>query len=202
MLGVAGVAGFGVMVYTGVMLSTLKAHAFWATPALPVLFTVSALSTACAAIALSLGGALQLEGVALLLAELIHEIVHTVDIVLVVAEIVVLLVMVLSFYGAGNVCAHEVAARWVRGKTAPLFWGGMVFGGLLLPLCLYVFGAGTAASALVAPWLVLCGGLLLRYLCVYSDERAPIPGEVRFNERLPKKDAAFLTAWKKDENLY
>ncbi len=32
----------GVMVYTGVMLSTLKAHAFWATPALPVLFTVSA----------------------------------------------------------------------------------------------------------------------------------------------------------------
>lgn len=31
MLGVAGVAGFGVMVYTGVMLSTLKAHAFWAT---------------------------------------------------------------------------------------------------------------------------------------------------------------------------
>lgn len=49
---------------------------------------------------------------------------------------------------------------------------------------------------------MLCGGLLLRYLCVYSDERAPIPGEVRFNERLPKKDAAFLTAWKKDENLY
>lgn len=39
MLGVAGVAGFGIMVYTGVMLSTLKAHAFWATPALPVLFT-------------------------------------------------------------------------------------------------------------------------------------------------------------------
>lgn len=201
-LAVAGIAGFGIMVYTGVMLSTLKAHAFWATPALPVLFTVSALSTACAAIALSLGGALQLEGMALLLAELIHEIVHTVDIVLVVAEIVVLLVMVLSFYGAGNVCAREVAARWVRGKTAPLFWGGMVFGGLLLPLGLYIFGAGTAASALVAPWLVLCGGLLLRYLCVYSDERAPIPGENRFWERLPKRDAAFLTAWKKDENLY
>ena len=64
-LAVAGIAGFGIMVYTGVMLSTLKAHAFWATPALPVLFTVSALSTACAAIALSLGGALQLEGMAL-----------------------------------------------------------------------------------------------------------------------------------------
>ena len=52
---IAGIAGFGIMVYTGVMLSTLKAHSFWATPALPVLFTISALSTACAAIALSLG---------------------------------------------------------------------------------------------------------------------------------------------------
>ncbi len=44
------------MVYTGVMLSTLKAHSFWATPALPVLFTISACPRACAAIVLSLGG--------------------------------------------------------------------------------------------------------------------------------------------------
>ena len=48
-LAAAGLAGFGIMVYTGVMLSTLKAHSFWATPALPILFTTSALSTACAA---------------------------------------------------------------------------------------------------------------------------------------------------------
>ena len=103
MLGVAGVAGFGIMVYTGVMLSTLKAHAFWATPALPVLFTVSALSTACAAIALSLGGAVDMNVIGAVVAEFIHGIVHIVDIVLVVAEITVLLIMVLSFYGAGNV---------------------------------------------------------------------------------------------------
>lgn len=202
MLGVAGVAGFGIMVYTGVMLSTLKAHAFWATPALPVLFTVSALSTACAAIALSLGGAVDVNVIGAVVAEVIHEIVHIVDIVLVVAEITVLLIMVLSFYGAGNVCAHEVAARWVRGKTAPLFWGGMVFGGLVLPLALYVLGAGSTGSEVLAPILVLCGGLLLRYLCVYSDERAPLPGEERFYERLPKSDAKFLKAWTKGENLY
>ena len=202
MLGVAGVAGFGIMVYTGVMLSTLKAHAFWATPALPVLFTISALSTACAAIALSLGGAVDVNVIGAVMAELIHEIVHIVDIVLVVAEITVLLIMVLSFYGAGNVCAHEVAARWVRGKTAPLFWGGMVFGGLVLPLALYVLGAGSTGSEVLAPILVLCGGLLLRYLCVYSDERAPLPGEERFYERLPKSDAKFLKAWTKGENLY
>ena len=202
LLGIAGVCGFGIMVYTGVMLSTLKAHAFWATPALPVLFTISALSTACAAIALSLGGAVEAGGFGLVVEELIHGIVHVVDVVLVIAEIVVLLIMVLSFYGAGNVTARAVAVRWVRGRTAPLFWGGMIGAGLVLPLLLYIFGEGTAASALVAPILVRCGGLLLRYLCVYSDERAPIPGEERFYARLPKKDAEFLTAWKQGENRY
>ncbi len=202
LLAVAGIAGFGIMVYTGVMLSTLKAHAFWATPALPVLFTISALSTACAAVALSLGGAVDPSLAAFVFSEIIHGTIHTVDIVLVLAEIVVLLVMVLSFFGAGNVTAKAVATRWVRGKTAPLFWGGMVGGGLVLPFILYTAFAGTAASTVVAPVLVLCGGLLLRYLCVYSDERAPIPGEERFYSRLPKKDAAFLTAWKQGENRY
>ena len=46
---VAGFFGLCIMMYTGIMLSTLKAHAFWATPALPVLFTISAISTGCAA---------------------------------------------------------------------------------------------------------------------------------------------------------
>ena len=53
---VAGFFGLCIMMYTGIMLSTLKAHAFWATPALPVLFTISAISTGCAAIVLSIGG--------------------------------------------------------------------------------------------------------------------------------------------------
>ena len=92
-LAIAGFAGFGIMVYTGVMLSTLKAHAFWATPALPVLFTISATSTACAAIALGLGGwPVEFSLEAAVVAEIIREIIHVVDIVLVCAEIVVLLI--------------------------------------------------------------------------------------------------------------
>ena len=54
-LGVAGVAGFCVMVYTGVLLSSLKARPFWNTPALPVLFTVSALSTGACLLSLCVG---------------------------------------------------------------------------------------------------------------------------------------------------
>ncbi len=208
-LGIAGFAGFGIMVYTGVMLSTLKAHAFWATPALPVLFTISATSTACAAIALGLGGwPLDVAPFAgdtffgyALVAEIIHEVLHLVDIVLVCAEILVLLIMVLSFLGAGSKTAKAVAVRWVKGKTAPLFWVGMVGLGLVVPLILYLSGSG-AASSVVAPVLVLLGGLLLRYLCVYSDERAEIPGENRYYNRLPKGDEKFLTEWQGKENLY
>lgn len=202
-LAVAGIAGFGIMVYTGVMLSTLKAHAFWATPALPVLFTISATSTACAAMALSLGGwPVEFSLVYVEAEEIIHTLLHIVDIVLVCAEITVLLIMVLSFLGAGNQTAKAVALRWVKGRTAPLFWGGMMGFGLIIPLTLYIGGTGSAASEIVAPILVLCGGLLLRYLCVYSDERAEIPGENHYYHRLPKNDAAFITKWKNGENLY
>lgn len=202
-LGIAGFAGFGIMVYTGVMLSTLKAHAFWATPALPVLFTISATSTACAAVALGLGGwPVEFSLEAVVVTEIIHEIIHVVDIVLVCAEIVVLLIMVLSFFGAGNVTAKAVATRWVKGKTAPLFWIGMVGFGLVIPLILYIGGAGSAASSIVAPVLVLLGGLLLRYLCVYSDERAEIPGENRYYNRIAKGDEKFVSEWRGKENLY
>lgn len=203
LLGIAGFAGFGIMVYTGVMLSTLKAHAFWATPALPVLFTISATSTACAAIALSLGGwPVEFSLEAAFVMAVIQEIIHIVDIVLVCSEIVVLLIMVLSFLGAGNVTAKAVATRWVKGKTAPLFWIGMLGFGLVIPLVLYIGGGHSAASQIVAPVLVLLGGFLLRYLCVYSDERAEIPGENRYYNRIAKGDERFVSEWRNKENLY
>ena len=202
-LAIAGLSGTCIMLYTGIFLSTLKAHAFWATPALPVLFTVSALSTACAAIALSIGwwpAVFSLETV--IVAEASKEILHTVDIILVVVEIVVLLVMVLSFLGAGNKTANKAAHRWVHGSYAPLFWGGMIFGGLLLPEILYVFGGHSAASTLVAPVLVLLGGLLLRFMVVLSDDRAPLPGEDRYYTRIADKDDKFVKAWTYGENIF
>ena len=180
MLGVAGVAGFGIMVYTGVMLSTLKAHAFWATPALPVLFTVSALSTACAGYRAVAGRGRGRErdrcgGGRDHPRDRAHRR-HR------------------ARRGRDHRAAHhglELLRR--RQRVRPR--GGR-------PLGARQDGApvlgrhgfrrtGSAPGALrlgrrlhwpevLAPILVLCGGLLLRYLCVYSDERAPLPGEERF----------------------
>ncbi len=209
-LALAGICGFGIMLYTGILLSSLKAHSFWATPALPVLFTISALSTACACITISVGWWPAGQNIATyeqlylfyMTNEAINHLLHEVDIILVAAEIVVLLVMVLSFLGAGNKTANQVAKKWVIGKWAPAFWLGMVCCGLVLPELLYVFMGGTIGSSVIAPVLVLCGGLLLRFMIVYSDERAPLPGENEYYSRLKGKDALFLTRWKYGENIY
>ena len=202
LLGIAGITGFCILLYTGILLSSLKAHSFWATPALPVLFTVSALSTACAAISLAVGGwPAPYTLNTIIAAEVVHEIIHLIDVVLVAAELVVLLVMVLSFLGAGNTTAHAVATRWVKGRTAGFFWIGMIGIGLVLPEFLYV-AAGGIASSVVAPVLVLVGGLLLRFLVVFSDERREIPGEDAYYTKLPKEDAAFITKWTYGKNIY
>ena len=188
-LAAAGLSGFGIMVYTGVMLSTLKAHSFWSTPALPILFTVSALSTACAGIMLLMGG---WPGVAadMHAAHEVHNLLHTCDIILVFAEITILLIMVLSFLGAGNRTQQRVAKRWVKGKTAPIFWIGMIGIGLVIPLICNI--SGLEGLATVASILVLCGGCLLRFLCVWSDDRQPLEGENRYYWRHKHANTDFV----------
>ncbi len=208
-MGAAGLAGFGIMVYTGIMLSTLKAHSFWATPALPILFTTSALSTACAMCMLSFGiwPGVMGEGNELMAmlygfsnynyyaAQVAHHLLHTVDIILMFCEVCILLIMVLSFLGYGNRTQQRVAARWVKGSYAPFFWVGMIGCGLVIPLILDISGGEIAG--IIANVLVLCGGLLLRFLCVWSDDRQPLPGENRYYYRLKTDDTRFMSRWMK-----
>ena len=194
-LGMAGIAGFGIMVYTGVMLSTLKAHSFWATPALPILFTISALSTACAGIMLSMGGWPGV-GADMHAAHQVHELLHVCDIILVFAEITVLMIMVLSFLGAGNRTQQRVAQRWVKGSYAPVFWIGMICFGLVIPLICNI--TGNAGAGVIASILVLCGGCLLRFLCVWSDDRQPLDAENRYYFRQKTADGRFMTTWYKE----
>ena len=203
-LALAGLAGFCIMLYTGVLFSTLKAHSFWATPALPVLFTISALSTACACTMLCLNftGLYPDMGVfgqasLVIVAIVVHEMLHALDIVLILAEITVLLLLVLSLLCAGNKVAHQAAERWVRGSYAKLFWIGMVGCGLVLPLLFNIIGLNVPAAV-----LALCGGLLLRFLIVFTDDRAEVPGETRYFSRLKKPGAEFMTKWADGEKIY
>ena len=191
--------GLSVVVYTGVLLSSMKSKPFWNTPALPLLFTVSALSTATALMAVTAGlwpaTSFNLGHGGALTAFIVENL-HTIDTVLVIFEVVVLGIYVLMMYGAGNVTARAVARKWLTGSFAGLFWFGMIFLGLLVPFCCYL--AGGIYAATIAPAFVLAAGLLLRFMIIYSDARRPIPGEERYWERIPKGNEKFLTAWKWD----
>jgi polysulfide reductase chain C len=206
------VLGLGIMVYTGVLLSTMKSKPFWNTPALPVLFTVSALSTATALLAVMAGlwPAYDFTAAAAVaagvqeeyLTEYLHlanehlvEMLHMYDSVLIVAEVIVALIYVLTMRAAGNLSAKAIAIEWIQGKKALAFWGGLMGCGLVLPFLFYRLGG--VAGEMLAPVFVLAAGLLLRFMIVYSDGRRAIPGEERFFSRLPHGDEAFLHQQKK-----
>jgi formate-dependent nitrite reductase membrane component NrfD len=59
------------------------------------------------------------------------------------------------------------AAPLLSGHLAPLFWGGLVAVGLIIPLLLDLTG-GLRVPAVIPAVLVLVGGFVLRYVIVMS----------------------------------
>ena len=212
-LGAAGFFGICVMVYTGTMLSSLKAKAFWNTPALPMLFTISALSTGACADALLFGhfplpaewlqaGALYGSAEWSIIQHEVVEFLHIADLVLAIAEIICLLLYVLLMFCApSSVDAKKVANKWVRGSWAPIFWGLMLGLGLVVPVLCNIHGLSMGGSALgnyVAPVLVLLSGLLFRFMIIYSADRKLYAGEEKYYTVLSETDAHedYMDYWK------
>lgn len=202
-LAIAGIAGACVMVYTGVLLSSMKSRPFWNTPALPVLFAVSALSTGAALLGMCVGHWpfpaewLFVPFNTVEAQELFHEQVeflHIADRVLIIVEICVLLLFVLLQFCASNKTAKMVAGRWLRGSWALYFWVLMLGCGLVLPFLLNL--AGGMAGSIASPLIALAGGCLLRFMIVWSNDRRHEPGEVKFYTRLPQgHDHDFMYYW-------
>jgi formate-dependent nitrite reductase membrane component NrfD len=63
----------------------------------------------------------------------------------------------------------RAGAPIVSGALAPLFWGGLVVLGLVIPLGLDVVGHRVKALGAVAAALVLVGGFILRYVVVMAN---------------------------------
>lgn len=179
------VLGLGVCTYTGILLGSMKPRRFWSTPALPVLFLISGLSTGLALQSL-LAGSWPFTG-SRETVDALHDGLAAIDVSLIGLELIVLLVYVLMMRTTLGPAAERAAARWLTGSYGPVFWGGVVGLGLLLPLVLYALGAPA-----LAPLCVLSGGLVLRFLVVYSDDREYLPGEEKYLSRLPRADEAFL----------
>lgn len=120
MLGI--ILALGVMGYTGLLLYVVKAIPLWASAWLPILFTISAISTGLSANVIATLNA----GYGL------SHCVHKFHVVLVVFEIVAILAL---FASVRNEAAGMVSIiKIVSGSLAPMFWIGFVVLGLVLPL--------------------------------------------------------------------
>jgi formate-dependent nitrite reductase membrane component NrfD len=145
--------GFFLASYTGVLLSA-TAQPFWSDARLMgALFLASGASTGMAAVTLLLflsGGSA---------GEAWTKLKHA-DRFAIVFELVVLALFL--------VLVGSAARPVVSGAFAPLFWGGLVVVGLLIPLALEFVGRGARAIGAVSAVLVLIGGFVLRYVMVMS----------------------------------
>lgn len=164
--------GVAVCIYTGILLGSMRARPFWNTSILPVLFLISGLSTGLAGQSL-LAGAWPYTGSNGL--ETAHALLGSIDLGLISLELVIIFTYVLMMRISGEE-AGRMADGWLIGSKKWAFWGGLVGLGLLLPALLYAVAAeGIGLSLGLA--CVLIGGMILRFLVVYSDERKKFPGE-------------------------
>ena len=153
-IGLVGILfGFFLASYTGVLLSATALPPWNGGRLMGALFLASGASTGMAAISLILflTGASAGDG---------WDRVKRADRFAMVFELVVLALFLFVLGSAG--------APLVSGHLAPLFWGGLVVAGLIIPLVLEVWLHGARATAAISPVLVLVGGFVLRYVMVMS----------------------------------
>ena len=145
--------GFFLAAYTGVLLSN-SAMPFWADSRLMgALFLASGASTGMAAVALIMfiSGASSGESW------------HKIEVADRFSMLVEMLVLA-AFLAVLGSAAQPITS----GHFAPLFWGGLVGAGLILPLLLNLFGGRVRALGVVSAMLVLLGGFILRYVVIMS----------------------------------
>ena len=155
-----------VIVYTGVFLSSMQAVPLWATPLLPVLFTVSSLSSGAGALALI--AALLSRGLPVNARAL--RPVLAADSVVIVLEGLALAAMFLAL--SSDDVASLSLARFVSGDLAGAFWAGFVACGIAVPLVLELAVSSRLSSHPVylaaLGCLILVGAFFLRYCIIHG----------------------------------
>ncbi|MBQ6390343.1 MAG: polysulfide reductase NrfD [Eggerthellaceae bacterium] len=158
-------AGFAVAVYTGLLLSSMPAVPFWASPLLPVLFTLSALSC---------GSALMLVSAAVsgsfdVFTKAIGRTVWL-DVAVMVFEALAAALLIASAVIHPYAVAAQSASMLLSGPLQTLFLLGFGGVGIAVPLVLESISAlgrvGLSSIALTAASCVLVGGFILRYCIV------------------------------------
>lgn len=139
---VAVVLSLVVAAYTGMLLSSLQAVAFWDTPLVPVLFTLSSLSSGCAALlVLALAAEADDKATARVVGRLAR-----IDLVLIAIEAVCAAAFALLALGSAQPSEAQVASRLFVGtdNLALVWWVGFVGCGLVVPFALECAAEGAS----------------------------------------------------------
>ena len=153
----------GTALYTGVLLSVVQAVPLWATPILPILFLVSAVST-------GMGLSLDLSAT-LMVPETPHRFkrLPLIHIALIGLEIVLLVLFFYTALGQGGEAA-ESANLILTGAGSLIFWVVVAGLGMVFPLVLNIYALARGSHGYVVGILagaaIVLAGLFVRYLIV------------------------------------
>jgi polysulfide reductase chain C len=160
---VAAVLSVIVPVYPGLLLGVIKSIPAWNTSALPPMFFLSGLDTGIASLVLVsifLSSAIDVSGFHLL---------GTIDIILII-------LLLIALFGYIEIVRQSgiTAAASIRLLKTPLFIGGVVAAGMILPLALMIVSVSIQNISIIrlldgiSGVLILLGALLLRFSVVSS----------------------------------
>jgi len=153
----------GTALYTGVLLSVVEAVPLWATPILPILFLVSAVST-------GMGLSLDLSAT-LMVPETPHRFkrLPLIHIALIGLEIVLLVLFFYTALGQGGEAA-ESANLILTGAGSLIFWIVVAGLGMVFPLVVNLYALARGSHGYVVGILagaaIVLAGLFVRYLIV------------------------------------
>lgn len=177
--------GSGLAGYTGFVLGAAWAEPFWETPLITVLFFLSAVSTALMAIGLCIA-ILRLVQVTEESQKLFVEMMHRLDVAdgyMLALELGTALLYLYVMLNSPSEIARESAMLLLSGELAPLFWGGFIFIGLIVPIILVILLAWKGRTAayikfyaplmILASICVLVGGFFMRY-CFLAAGQIPV----------------------------
>jgi len=164
MLGLGSIViGVGLGIYTGILLSSLGARPLWASGALGPLFLVSGLSTGAAfAHMIARDPAEQ--------SALLRS-----DNLFLLTELALIALFLIGLASAGAAQA-QAASMLLGGAYTASFWVLVVGLGILLPLSIQLLmTTHRIGHTLVAPLLVMAGGLALRFVIVAAGQASTWP---------------------------
>jgi formate-dependent nitrite reductase membrane component NrfD len=154
---------FIAMLYTGLLLFSMKAVHFWDNPLLPVAFVLSSLSSGVAVLAIIGFFSERSEWSAVVLRRIILA-----DLLLILLESVCAFVLIGLSGASESAAVQESLNSLLFGQVSLPWWMGFVVCGMLLPLALellFIVGGGRSAQTrlAVAAILILVGAFSLRY---------------------------------------